>query len=198
MSRSRQLVKRVLQRLDPRLRRAFVEALEDAAPLPPCPGRLVLVGQRAAGKSSLLPVLAASLELPAIDLDLVLERTSGRSLKDWVRDDPAGFRAAERRAFDGHPARTIIAVGGGFLIHHADALAHDTPVWVPVTFETYCERLRADLTRPRLRPELPLEEELRLIFHQRETALRRARTVPLSAVVRTLIATEEALACSAS
>ena len=56
---------------------------------------------------------------------------------------------------------------------HADLLAGDTPVLVPVSFETYRERLLADATRPRLRPELTAEEEVRVVYEERE-AIHRA------------------------
>lgn len=198
MGHSGNLVKKVLQRIDPRLRRQFIASLDRPQALPPCPGRLVLVGHRGAGKSSLLPVFAAQLGVPGLDLDATLEREHGGPLASWVLEDQAGFRAAERRAFQSLPAHVVISVGGGFLFHHSEVLANDTPVLVPVTFETYCERLRADTTRPRLFPHLPLADELRLVYQEREAFHRKARTVPLAGVVRTLLATQEAASCSAS
>ncbi len=70
------------------------------------------------------------------------------------------------------PPDRVIAAGGGFLSLHGDLLEGTHAVLVPVTFETYRERLLEDRTRPRLRPEVPLEEELRGIFDEREAAPR--------------------------
>jgi shikimate kinase len=41
-------------------------------------------------------------------------------------------------------------------------------VLVPISEETYRERLRADCARPRLRPHLSLDEELSQVFSERE------------------------------
>jgi len=147
-----------------------------------------------------LPMLAARLNLPAVDLDALLEQCHGATLRDWYADDAAGFREAEAGAFSSVRGPAVVAVGGGFLSNHAELLADDTPVLVPISFPTYRARLLADHTRPRLRPDLPLETELRQVFDAREAEHRRVPTVPLSAVVRELLddTEKEALSCSAS
>lgn len=169
----------LLDGIDVRLRSGLRRALEDGrrAPLEGLPRgvTVVLVGHRAAGKSTLLPKVAAALSRPGIDLDEVLARRSGRSLRDWVRDDEAGFRVAEREAFEALPAGVVVAAGGGFLATHATALRDCVAVLVPVSFETYRERLLADATRPRLRPGVPLEVELHDVYAAREALHRRAR-----------------------
>jgi shikimate kinase len=141
---------------------------------------VVLVGQRAAGKTTLLPHVASALGRKAIDLDDELARVSGRSLRDWVRDDQPGFRNAERETFLSLPRGITVAVGGGFLSHHASALHGCVAVEVPISFDTYCERLRADATRPRLRPELSMSEELREVYGERMR--RHAAARPMSFV----------------
>jgi shikimate kinase len=140
---------------------------------------VVLAGHRAAGKSTLLPHVARVLERRAIDLDHELERREGRSIRAWFTSDPASFRAAERALFESLPAGVVVAVGGGFLSSHPDALRGTLPVLVPVSFETFRERLLADATRPRLRPELGLEDELRQVFDERERLHRRVPVMPL-------------------
>jgi shikimate kinase len=114
-----------------------------------------------------------------VDLDQELERASGRSLKTWVAEDPKAFRAAERQALLDLPPGSLVTVGGGFLSHHPDALAGMFTVVVPVSFETYRERLLADTSRPRLRPGLSLEEEIFTVFHEREALHAGVPTVPL-------------------
>ena len=122
-----------------------------------------------------------------MDLDAALEAQTGRTLRDWFREDAAGFRAAEREAFRALPARTLVAVGGGFLSLHGDLLADAEVILVPLTFETFRERLLKDATRPRLRPELELEEELRVVFDERESAHRSVRTRSLVEALGTLL-----------
>ncbi len=169
--------------VDPRLRGALeAEALrrqgEPGEGLPRG-ATVVLAGHRAAGKSTLLPHVSALLGRPAVDLDAHLEALHGRSLRVWVRDDEPGFRAAERAAFLALPAGAVVAVGGGFLAHHPDALLGCVTALVPVTFETYVERLSANDARPRLRPALPLARELDEVWREREALHRRARTCSL-------------------
>lgn len=170
--------------VDPRLRQSLAGELaaRRASPPPPLvPGRRVaLVGHRAAGKSTLLGPVAALVGWPGVDLDAELERRLGRPLRQvYVEDGVDRFRAAEREAYQAVPGRRVVAVGGGFLSLHADLLEEDTAVLVPVTFETYRERLLADADRPRLYPEMTVEDELRYSFRSREELHRRARTVGL-------------------
>jgi shikimate kinase len=177
----RQTLEQLLDAVDPRLSSRLRESL--AAPGPavlPADGQtVVLAGHRTAGKTRLLPLVSRLLGRPGLDLDVELERTSGRPLKTWVAGDPKAFRAAERQALLELPPGSLVAVGGGFLSHHPDALAGMFILIVPVSFETYRERLLADTSRPRLRPGVTLEEEIATVFRERETLHARVPTVPL-------------------
>jgi shikimate kinase len=177
----RQLLEQLLDAVDPRLRPGLRAALDQPGPtaLPEPTRTVVLAGHRTSGKTRLLPLVGQLLSREGVDLDVELERSSGRSLRAWVAENPVSFRAAERRALQEIPAGTLVAVGGGFLSHHPDALAGLFTILVPVSFETYRERLLADTTRPRLRPEVPLEEEISTVFHEREALHARVPTVPL-------------------
>jgi shikimate kinase len=165
-------------RLAPALRGQFERRRSEPADPLPRGVRIVLAGHRAAGKSRLLPLVAARLGRPAVDLDEELMRRTGRDLRAWVTSDQPGFRAAERAAFAALPQDIVVAVGGGFLSLHHDLLATSIVVEVPISLPTYAERLRADPTRPRLRPDLALDEELRAVFAEREQLHRRARPLP--------------------
>ena len=169
--------------VDERLRDSLKAEYEErrGAPIEALPRgvMVVLAGHRAAGKTRLLPHVARLLGRQGVDLDAELERRSGRALKDWVKDDEPGFRAAERELFDRLESNLVVAVGGGFLAKHSDALFGKLVVLVPVTFATYAERLRADPSRPRLMPSLGLEEELRQVYTEREALHRAARPTPL-------------------
>lgn len=155
-------------RLQPVLRAEWDRRRHERAEGVPCDVTVVLAGHRAAGKTRLLPRVAKALGRSGVDLDAELERRSGTALRAWFESDERGFRIAERDVFRSLPPGIVVAVGGGFLSHHADALRGCITVEVPISFETYAERLLADTTRPRLRPELSLEDELREIYIERE------------------------------
>ncbi|WP_245767104.1 shikimate kinase [Stigmatella erecta] len=173
--------------MDPRLNARLRQALLLPGPraLPSREQTVVLAGHRSAGKTRVLPIMSELLGRPGVDLDAELERTTGRVLKAWVAEDPKAFRAAERQALQHLPAGSLVAVGGGFLSHHPDALTGCFTLVIPVSFETYRERLLADSTRPRLRPGLSLEEEISTVFHEREGLHARVPTVPLEDLLRT-------------
>ncbi|XXF81125.1 shikimate kinase [Myxococcaceae bacterium GXIMD 01537] len=183
------LVMDIVAAVDPRMRAGLEVALIRRGPTArPAPGQtVVLAGHRAAGKSRLLPLVSRLLGRPGVDLDAALERKTGRKLREWVVENPAEFRAAERRALTELPPGTLVSVGGGFLSHHGDALEGCFTLLVPVTFATYRERLLANTSRPRLRPELSLEEEISSVFHEREALHTRVPTVPLVDFLRTFV-----------
>ncbi len=183
--------------MDPRLRDSVRRDVQGARASKIAPfsheRRWVIAGHRAAGKSSLLRQLARCVPRPAVDLDEELSRRFHRPLREWVQQDVRGFRAAERETFASLPVHTLVAVGGGFLSLHADLLADCELLIVPISFETYCERLRRDTSRPRLRPELPLEEELRILYMEREALHARVGALRLG---EALAALEAALSTS--
>jgi shikimate kinase len=174
------LVEQLIEHLDPRLQAWVREALATPGPTAvPAPGQTVVIaGHRAAGKTRVLPLVGRLLGRVGLDLDRELEST-GRSLRTWVAEDPTAFRAAERQALLRVPAGSLVSVGGGFLSHHPEALAGMFTLVVPVSFETYRERLLADTSRPRLRPGVTLEEEIAHVFHEREALHARVPTVPM-------------------
>ncbi|MFY0522399.1 shikimate kinase [Archangium gephyra] len=176
------LVQRILESVDPRLAPALREELAQPGPRPlPAPGQTVAIaGHRSAGKTRLLPLVSALLGRPGLDLDVELERRSGRSLREWVAQDTNGFREAERSLLlELLPRGSVIALGGGFLSHHPEALQPCYTVLIPISFETYRQRLLRDTRRPRLRPGMTLEEELHSVYHQRQVLHARVSTVSL-------------------
>ena len=167
-------------RLQPVLRGEWLRRRGELGEALPCDVTVVLAGHRAAGKSRMLQPMVKALGREAVDLDVSLGEQSQRSLREWVASDERGFRAAERELFSKLPPGLVVAVGGGFLSHHADLLRACVTVEVPISFETYVERLQNDGTRPRLRPELPVVEELKENYAERELLHAQAR--PLSLV----------------
>ena len=170
------LVEQVLAAVDPRLAPGLREALACA-------------GSRA-GKTRLLPLVGELLGRRGLDLDAHVERTHGRQLRTWVAEAPAEFRAAERRALLELPPGGLVSLGGGFLAHHSAVLTGVFTLLVPISFDSYRERLLRDRTRPRLRPELSLEEELSSVFHEREALHARVPTVALVDFLRGCLTAE--------
>lgn len=184
------LLTRILDAVDPALRaqvEADVRRLRGLVP-PLSPGkRWVLAGHRAAGKTTLLPLIAQLAGRAAIDLDEEIESTAGRSIRALFAESPARFRQLEREVFAKTPSSALVAVGGGFLFHHRDALGADEVILVPVTFETYRQRLLRDRDRPRLRPELSVEDELKQLYDEREAVHRTVRALPLASALAALL-----------
>lgn len=183
------LVQQILDAVDPRLAPSLRAELARPGPtaLPAPTQTLALAGHRAAGKSRLLPLVSELTGRPGVDLDAELARRHGRPLRTWVSEDVAGFRAAERAAFTQLPPGGLVALGGGFLSHHAEVLTGAFTVLVPVSLETYRERLLEDRERPRLRPELTLEEEIFRIHTERERLHAQFPTVPLVQLLRAFL-----------
>jgi shikimate kinase/3-dehydroquinate dehydratase len=144
---------------------------------------VVLVGHRAAGKSTLLPHLAALLRRQGFDLDDELERVHRRPIKNWVTEDVESFRQHERQHFLSMPRGAVVAVGGGFLSHNPALMRDCLPVLVPISFETYVERLEHDKKRPRLRPDLTIREELQAIYDERAAVHRQVKTMSVAELV---------------
>ncbi len=174
------LLDQVDPRLQPLLRAEWERRRHERVEALPCDVTVVLAGHRAAGKTQLLPPVAKALGRDAVDLDAELVRRHQRPLREWLESDERSFRVAERDAFRSLPSGLVVAVGGGFLSLHAELLRGCLTVEVPISFETYVERLMLDTSRPRLRPELSLDEELREIYSERE--FRHAEARPLSLI----------------
>jgi shikimate kinase len=166
-------------RLGPRLTVEFHRRTQEPLDGLPRGVTIVLAGHRGAGKSTVLPFVAAALKRTAIDLDVELERRAGRTLRSWFEADVASFRVAEREVFAALTPGAVVAVGGGFLSLHADLLRDCLTVLVPVTWETFAERLSADTSRPRLRPELTLQQELEAVWVERESKHLQVKTMPI-------------------
>jgi shikimate kinase len=190
-ARARELVLAIVNSVDPRLAPALRDALRGGGEGGAWPGpssHAVLVGHRAAGKSTLLPLVAELLGRPACDLDEWLERRAKRPIVQWLREDERSFRQAEREGFLELPAASAVAVGGGFLSLHRDLLAGHFALLVPITLATYRERLMADKSRPRLLPHLPLEVEIEQVFSSREKIHAAVPTHSLAAFLRSALA----------
>jgi len=141
---------------------------------------LILIGQRASGKTSAGLRLSERVKAPFLDTDDEAAGLLGRPVsRIFAEEGEAAFRAAESRVartlsrLDGY----IVAAGGGMpadgdnrgLIKRSGRV-----VWLDCPPELLIGRRRAE-RKSESRPEgprppltgLPLEEEIRLLHHQR-------------------------------
>jgi XRE family transcriptional regulator, aerobic/anaerobic benzoate catabolism transcriptional regulator len=112
--------------------------------------RVALIGLRGAGKSTLGALLAERLDAPFIELDRVIEKTSGVSLS-VIFDlyGQSGFRRLERQCLEEilerHP-RFVLSTGGSLVSEHATferLLGACFTVWLRATPEDHMQRVIA-------------------------------------------------------
>lgn len=115
---------------------------------------LWLVGMMGAGKSTVGPLVAESLERDFVDTDQEIERRSGVAVAEWVRDDADGFRVVEAEviaALAGRPL--VVACGGGAILSAGSRRAirrRGVVVWLNAPLEVLAGRLGTAEGRPLL------------------------------------------------
>jgi len=120
----------------------------------------ILIGYRAAGKTSVGQRLALLLGRPFYDTDDLVRRQTGRTVKEIVsRGGWPAFRAAERAAVAGLASRegAVIALGGGAVLDPANVEAlkpRGVFIWLQAGEETIRDRLAADRATAEQRPSL--------------------------------------------
>lgn len=109
-------------------------------------GNIVLIGMPGVGKSSTGVVLAKLLNYDFIDVDLVIQKTYGRTLQDIIDTEGAeAFIAKEGAVLAGLSCeRTIISTGGS-AVYSTDALdmlaTHNLVIYLAVSLEELTGRL---------------------------------------------------------
>ncbi len=114
------------------------------------PSIITLIGYSGTGKSTVAALIAKRLGWRAVDLDVEIERTTGRTISDiFSRDGELAFRRLEgdalERAVLSQPEGVVIAAGGGIVLSdEARRLMASTGlvVCLEATVETIQARLR--------------------------------------------------------
>jgi shikimate kinase len=122
--------------------------------------KIVLIGYRCTGKTSVGKRLAELLGLPFYDTDELVQGKAGKSIREMV--DQEGwetFRKQERAIIKTLPAAAgaVIAAGGGAVMDAANrkALKHNgLCVWLTADIRTILKRMRNDKTSDTQRPPL--------------------------------------------
>lgn len=133
------------------------------APAPPSPdhasiGPIVLVGMPGSGKSTVGEALARRLGSAFIDLDLLVEAQSGRSIAEvFAMDGEPTFRRLETEALAdvlrGDVRSVVVAPGGGAVLDPENRRLmrrHATVVWLDASAEVLALRVGDGVTRPLL------------------------------------------------
>lgn len=139
---------------------------------------LILIGFMGAGKTSVGGFLAEQQGLPMVDVDRLIEISSGMSVSDiFEKKGEAEFRRRETqmllRLLDTDtvvPQKTVISVGGGLPLREENRellKKLGTVVFLKVSPESVAERLKGDTTRPLLQGEKARQKVAELMM-QRE------------------------------
>jgi shikimate kinase len=132
--------------------------------------RIVLIGYRGTGKSSIGKAIANTLGLPHTDIDSLIEKKDGRSIpKIFEEEGEAGFRAIESQ-FISHIPNTpaVISTGGGIVLNPQNirALRRNSQVILLTSCEEDIARRIAGTSRPSL-TDMSLSDEIHTVLTKR-------------------------------
>lgn len=185
-SPERRLVRRFLEHLPPdRLEEVLLSLTREFAGTDGArQDRIALVGLRGAGKSTLGAALAASLDIPFVELDREVEREAGMTLAEiFALYGQSGYRRIERRALervlDANP-RAVIAAGGG-IVSEGDTyhllLQRCLTVWLRASPEEHMARVVAQGDLRPMAGNAEAMADLRRILEARESLYDKADVI---------------------
>lgn len=134
--------------------------------------KIVLIGYRGSGKTTLGKYLASVLSFPFIDTDHLIESKAQMTISTiFQTEGESGFRLRESVALQEAYLldNVVIATGGGIILLPQNRLLirkADLVVYLTAPSHILLERIRNDNHRPPL-TSLPLEEEISAMLKQR-------------------------------
>lgn len=143
--------------------------------------RMILIGYRGCGKSTIGVALAERLQVPWVDADEYLETQAGRSIKDiFATDGEPTFRAMERACLVELLERDplVLSAGGGAILNpqtREDFRIAGFVVWLMADVATIADRIAGDATTAARRPNLTAAggiDEIRALLNVREPLYR--------------------------
>ncbi|WP_456370154.1 shikimate kinase [Thermodesulfatator atlanticus] len=139
--------------------------------------KIILIGFRATGKTTVGKKLAELLSLPFLDLDEYIVKKAGKTISEIVEEKgwPA-FRELEKEAlFEMSKKDNLVLALGGGAVMHADEMdlikANSSVIWLKSHPEIILKRLSEDEKTCAFRPALTdkdLAEEISLLLSKRE------------------------------
>jgi shikimate kinase len=156
--------------------------------------RLILIGYRGTGKTTVARLVAERLGWPWQDADAYLEGKLGRTVRAvFAAEGEAGFRAHEAAALAEllEAPRLVLATGGGVVLrpdNRARLRAAGRVVWLTADAGTIWARLQGDPATAAQRPALtglPGPEEVAALLAAREPWYRECATAVVDTAGRT-------------
>jgi shikimate kinase len=139
--------------------------------------KIVLIGYRCTGKTSVGKQIAERLGIPFYDTDELIQSNTGKTIREMVDEEGwDAFRAQERAIIKklSPSADAVIAAGGGAIMdaENRKALKHNGLfVWLIADVGTIIERMQNDRTSNAQRPPLSghsLEQETAEVLEARK------------------------------
>ena len=143
--------------------------------------KIILIGFRGSGKSTVGRHLAQKLGWEFRDADEEIEREQGRTIREIVKEQGWDyFRQLERLYLRGllGKERLVCALGGGAVLHREEmeALQRESLIiWLKVPMKVIMERLKRDPKTESQRPpltNLSWEKEIERLYAEREPLYR--------------------------
>ncbi|MBR5758658.1 MAG: shikimate kinase [Thermoguttaceae bacterium] len=137
--------------------------------------KIILIGYRATGKSTVAAALAERWGFDWVDLDVWIEETAQSSIADiFARRGETYFRDLEERALVdvlALPQPLVVATGGGTPLRESSRRLmkeHGVVVWLTASVDTIARRMLGDQTTQARRPSLtggksPVDEIARVL-----------------------------------
>ncbi len=136
--------------------------------------KIVLIGMRGSGKSTIAKLLSKKLNRSLYDLDKMLVEQVGMTIPELIqKHDWEYFRDKESEIAEkiSHITEAVVATGGGEILRekNVNALKKNSKIiFLKTSIETLLERIGEDKNRPALTNKKTLHEELETVWNERK------------------------------